>query len=440
MTRRAFTCCLAPAMLARSGPDLSALPNFCSHEHWGSIDSIGRYPGGYRADAEQGATPRGKTGILDLLLEPYLRGLLLSSGAEAGDFAQVRKLLRPLRFNGIYQCTRRGVLSLYGADLSDLDEASAQKLNEAIDSRYRNPFSWYATAMKQAHFIGLIRPVHPEYYVQQESAESARSEARITHTVMRIDPFLDYWSGPPERRKSLTSYSGVEPSDAASWRKLLEYWFDAAARSGSLGIKQLQAYRRDLDFTFRASDDVKWVRPSTPAEVRVLQDWIVNECCRQAHERGWVHQVHVGTNNLPQSSPLPLASLARRYSKMKIMMIHCWPFLDEAGALARQFANVYIDTCWQPVLNPVFLEKALTQWWNYVPLDKITCGHDATTVEMAVGSSIFTREILSRVIGAQASQFGFPEKDLVQSAADLLHGNAERIYGCCAARKASATA
>jgi predicted TIM-barrel fold metal-dependent hydrolase len=137
----------------------------------------------------------------------------------------------------------------------------------------------------------------------------------------------------------------------------------------------------------------------------------------------------VGTHNLANSSPLPLVGLARRYPRMKIVMIHCWPFLDEAGTLARQNANMYIDTCWQPVLNPAFFRRAMTQWWNYVPSDKITCGHDSTTVEMAVGSSLFTREILSDVVREQATDFGLPMDELIRAAKNMLHGNAARIYG-----------
>ncbi len=83
---------------------------------------------------------------------------------------------------------------------------------------------------------------------------------------------------------------------------------------------------------------------SSPDARRKLQDWIVHECCKYAQDIGWAHHVHVGTHNLPNSSPLPLAPLARRYPSMKVVMIHCWPFLDEAGTLARHNANIFIDT------------------------------------------------------------------------------------------------
>jgi hypothetical protein len=60
MKRRDFLLAAAVVAAPRSSLDFSQLPNFCSHEHWGSIDSIGTFPGGYRADIEPGAVPKGE--------------------------------------------------------------------------------------------------------------------------------------------------------------------------------------------------------------------------------------------------------------------------------------------------------------------------------------------------------------------------------------------
>ncbi len=440
ITRREFILLIGGSVLAqtRTDPEIAAAPNFCSHEHWGSIDSIGTFPGGYRADFEQGAKPKYDTTLLHLLLDPYLRGVLLSSGTDRNILARrddwsassaLRSALREHQFNGIYQCTRRGIQSLYGLDILNLDSAAYSGLASVINRNYKEPFVWYRKAMAKAHFSELIRPVHPEFYRQQESPASAREEA-FMRTVMRIDPFLDFWTLSAERRKSLSGLSDLEPADAKSWRAFLAYWFEQAQQNRAVGIKQLQAYRRDLDFQPRTDNDINdWTGVSSPEARRKLQDWILHECCKQANDRGWAHQVHVGTHNLPNSSPLPLASLARRYPRMKIVMIHCWPFLEEAGTLARQNPNIYIDTCWQPILNPAFFRAAISQWWNYVPSGKITCGHDATTVEMAVGSSLFTREILSGIVQEQKSGLGLPARELIRAARNMLHGNAVRIYG-----------
>ena len=131
-----------------------------------------------------------------------------------------------------------------------------------------------------------------------------------------------------------------------------------------------------------------WRGELNAEKVRVFQDWVMHECCKQAHDRGWPHQIHVGTHNLSQSSPLPLADMAAQYPRMKIVQLHCWPFLKEAGWLAKYHANIFIDTCWQPVLSPAFFREAMVNWLNYVPASKIMCSHDSTSVEMAVGSSL----------------------------------------------------
>jgi hypothetical protein len=416
--------------------DISSLPNYCSHEHWGSIDSIGRIPGGFRCDYEQGATPQRGTTLFDLLLEPYLRGLLAGSGVAPGSlgsgsdwkrYKQLEPVLQAYSFSGIYDCTRRGIAALYGFDLLRLSPVQFHELNAAIERNYRQPSSWYALSMQKARFRGLIRPVHPEFYRLQESAGSAAAESALMRTVLRIDPFLDFSTGPGERRKRMIELSGIEPTDTPTWRSFIAWWFDQAARKGAVGIKQLQAYRRNLDFGSGTDTNIRW-GDSDPAQIRKRQDWIVHECCRQAHDRKWAHQIHVGTHNLPNSSPLPLAQLAARYPDMKIVMIHCWPFLDEAGTLARQIPNIYIDTCWQPILNPAFFRKAISEWWGYVPVHKITCGHDATTVEMAVGSSLYTREILTEILSRQIQAGRQTVKRIRKAAGDLLYANAQQLY------------
>jgi predicted TIM-barrel fold metal-dependent hydrolase len=329
----------------------------------------------------------------------------------------------------VYQCTRRGILQLYGTDLDQLDRSRAEALDAAVSLRYSKLFGWYKTAMNRAHFSQLIRIVHPEFYAGDETRASAVEERSFTDTILRIDPFLELGNDDSPRRRALAEIAGVEPRDALTWRQFLGALFTLAARQGTRGIKQLQAYRRSLEYLPRSDNEVRWSGKRTPAEVIVFQDWAMHECCKLADDHAWPHQVHVGTNNLPESSPLPLGPLAQRYRKMKLIMIHCWPFLREAGWLAKFHPNVYIDTCWQPVLNPNFFREAISTWWNYVPIHKIMCGHDSTTVEMAYGSALFTREILAETLGDRRLNMGTREVAIRRAAAGLLQNNAVMVYG-----------
>src|SRR4051812_13739868 len=113
MQRRTFFGLLAASGSA-AAPEplgLSSLPNFCSHEHWGSISSIGTIPGGFRCDYEQGARPTRSTGLFDLVIDSYMRSLvapgvpteLLARGSGSEWFTSLRKALQPYLYSGIFQ-------------------------------------------------------------------------------------------------------------------------------------------------------------------------------------------------------------------------------------------------------------------------------------------------------------------------------------------------
>jgi hypothetical protein len=57
------------------------------------------------------------------------------------------------------------------------------------------------------------------------------------------------------------------------------------------------------------------------------------------------------------------------------------------------------------------------------------CGHDSTTVEMAYGSSLFTREILAETLGDRRLNMGTGRITLRRATAGLLQNNAVAVYG-----------
>jgi len=435
------------------GFDISILPNFCAHEHWGSIESVGGYVpelDGFRADLFAGASTKTPTSIWDLILDPYQSGWLFGMGcnpnaaaATAGFSSQkewwkanpraaikaFEELATSSIMTGTFQCTCRGIQFLYNVNLLDFKLEEWQKADSLICSNYSGLFPWYQTAMKKAHFTELIRPVHPEFYLQQQSEASKQQELSFTHTIMRIDLFLDFWKMASKRRDNLVKIADIDPVDADSWRLFLKFYFDLAERNNTAGIKSLQAYHRNLDFKPRKDDEVLFRGNLKPDEVIVFQDWVMNECCRLANEKGWVHQIHVGTHNLQHLCPLPLEALGQRYPRMKIVMLHCWPFFREAAFLAKNKPNFYIDNCWVPVLSPGFFGEALDTYLNFVPYQKIMLSHDCTSVEMAVGSSLFTREILEEKLLRQKLLLKLSDKQLRLAALAMLHNNAVRLYG-----------
>ncbi len=430
--------------------DLSAIPSFCGHEHWGSIASIGYHPQGFRADAEWGALPTRPSGLVDLLLDPYLGGLVYEAGHDphgpaiaagypdcyALGLADPRAahgilgpILSALAVSGAVQCLRRGILELYGADILTADADAWTRLDAQVRSNYDRLFEWYEAAMRTAHLTRPCRPVWPQMYYSSLDSPEAVHERAITHTLLRVDAFLEMWRADYPSRGELVAIAGIDPVDAASWRAYLDVVFDRAEGQGCIATKQAQAYSRSLHYEAVDDAQVKWSGDRTPEDVRRWQDWVMHECFRRTEARGWPHQCHVGTHNLPLSAPAPLGAVAERYPGMKLVLLHCWPYLDDAGWLARRHANVYLDCCWQVVLNPEFFRRALAGWLGYVPLHKITVSHDATSVEMAAGACSLVREILGETLAGKASVLGLSSTSMTAVAGKILHDNAVALYG-----------
>ncbi len=424
---------------------IDTMPNVCAHEHWGSIPSIAPDDVGFVADNIAGAQSD-ETNLFDFLLCPYLNGFLNMGGFPGGQLARdsgyaspyemakdkpaevlraVKPHLENLRVAGTLTCTTLGIRELYGFDIDTVDERNFADISAEINTSYRDIFAWYRRAMAMAHFSDLIRPTGLSFmYEEQDHARAAR-ELEFTRPILRIDDFITALPEPNSRVRYCIEKTGVEPQDAASWRAFLRRVFELAAEKGNVGIKQLQAYSRELLFLPREDADVDFVGGG---DTRPFQDWVLHECLKLANEYGWPHQIHVGTDNLPDSNPFGLRNLFGMYPRVKFVMIHTWPFLTESAHIAHHTPNAYIDTCWLPILSPGHFEQALRTYLGYVPAHKIMLSHDATSVEMAAGSARLTRTHLKKILSERIRDGWMDETQALRLAKKMLHDNAVDVY------------
>ena len=423
--------------------DLSEVPNFCSHEHW-SLTTI-RSAG---LERKRGVTPPGPVDV-----SFFIRG-----GHNARTVEECRKRWKRQRrrfgLTGDFQCVRRGIQALHGQDLAQDDPEVWAAASASIAKAYEDLNGWTPRAMEQTFLSELLRTVIPQYYTLTASDEEAEKERGFTNTLLRLDPILtmfpkkggsdddafisenpDWWASahvpivaPKDWRDEVIEVAGIVPRDAASWRAFLGKIFEVVAAGGCCGLKDMAAKMRPLEFAVRSDAEVPFDGVESFEDAVVLQDWIWHECCKLASDLNWPWQVHTGTTTLQDSSPLPLEPTIKRYPKVKWVMLHCWPYLSETGFLARRYHNVWVDTCWLPLLNPHFFRQAILEWIQYVPLNKIHCGHDAHSVEAAAGSSLFMREILEEILPEQWAKSGLTKAEMMGIARDLLHNNAVDVY------------
>jgi len=288
--------------------EMMRMPNFCAHEHWGSIDAIGGYQpfyDGFRSDVIAGATLVREVTVWDIIFDPYFSGMLAGAGVDLNRRARdagydshrtwwkkdpaaalkgFRKDIFPLMTNSIVQTLFGGIELLYGVDIYTFEPGEWLKADSLIRTSYAEMFSWIPRAMENAHFTELIRPVQPEFYLLEQSTQTKKAEMAFTHTVLRVDPFLDMSSVENARRDSLAGMTGIDPVDAESWRAFIRHFMDLAEEQQAVGIKQLQAYRRNLDFKPRKDDEVIFRGDLNAREVKVFQYWVMHAFCREATE------------------------------------------------------------------------------------------------------------------------------------------------------------
>ncbi len=420
-------------------------PNLLAHEHWGSLPSIGADAAGFHCDDVAGAATE-TASLFDLLLCPYLHGFLYAAGFDGGRLARdlgcpdvhalgrerpeelltgLLPYLARVRAAGTLTCLREGLLALYGYDLDDLPAEGWQQLSARIGEHYRAPARWYRRAMAVEGLEGIIRPVPLSFLTEEDDPALAAEERAFTSTLLRIDDLALALPEPNRRMRFAIEATGIEPHDGPSWRAFLEAVFDGAAAEGCRGIKQFLAYRRDLRFDAVEESAIPFAGPAN----RALEDFVVRECTRLAGEREWPFQIHVGTHNLPHSNPLPLAALAREFPRVRFVLIHCWPYHREAATLAAQLPNVYLDTCWLPILSPAHLREALESYLGYVGAHKVTASQDATSVELAAGASRVTRRVLLGVLGERVADGLLREEQAADLARRILRENARELYG-----------
>jgi uncharacterized protein len=188
----------------------------------------------------------------------------------------------------------------------------------------------------------------------------------------------------------------------------------AAARDdGYVALKTVLAYRGGLDLD--AAD---------PAGLRRLLEAL--EVNSDTGDPLPV-QVHTGFGDpdllLARSDPSLLKPLFERFVQTPFVLLHCYPFVREAGWLASVYANVFFDVSLTIplVARP---QAVVAEALELAPLSKLLYASDAVrTPELYLLASIWWRDALAEVLGAALS-----DAAALDGARRVLHDNAAGLY------------
>ena len=231
--------------------------------------------------------------------------------------------------------------------------------------------------------------------------------------------------------------TGIAVEDIDSLRSAIEALF---AQHGPLAIavKSQHAYERTL----------LWEERSDAAAERVLQrhlageelskgdrlclgDWCMARGVEQAAAYNLPFKIHTGyyagTGRMPVERIRPghLCGLLMRYPQTRFVLMHnAYPYGDELIAIAKHYANAYIDMCWAWSIDPYSACDMLRRTIHAVPANKVFAfGGDTFWPSASVAYAAQARMWLTRALAAEVNDGLLTEGEAIAHATRIMREN-----------------
>jgi uncharacterized protein len=203
----------------------------------------------------------------------------------------------------------------------------------------------------------------------------------------------------------------------------------AAARSrGYVGLKTIAAYRTGLAVSRPTDGEASEAFAATGQrlDAKPLVDLVLYEALEANAAEPLPLQVHSGFGDgdllLPAANPALLKPVIERFRETPFVLLHCYPFVREAGWLAHVYPNVFLDVSLTipHVARPA---EMVRQALELAPLSKLMYASDAARApELYFLGARRWREALAEVLPELSG-------DQDASARAILRENARALYG-----------
>ena len=208
--------------------------------------------------------------------------------------------------------------------------------------------------------------------------------------------------------------TGVGITSLPGLKRAMEKSFEQSMAVGMVAVKSTIAYNRELLFREVEEADAardfeslmkcerrlpEGFRRQRERPFRLLEDHMFHHLMKLAAEHHYPVQVHTGLhagpNFITNSNPTLLTNLFFLYPTVKFDLFHMsYPYQEELASLAKLFPNVYVDLCWAHIIAPGATRRALSEFLETVPVNKIMgFGGDYRLVELSYAHARMARRI-----------------------------------------------
>ncbi len=171
-------------------------------------------------------------------------------------------------------------------------------------------------------------------------------------------------------------------------------------------------------------------------EGRPLGDYLFHRLMERADADDIPVQIHTGYlagnwGALVGTNASLLIPVFDKYRRVRFDIFHgSWPYTSELGATGKNYPNVYPDLCWAWTMNPAQSERALSEWLDAVPFNKIFgYGADTGYPWCDVGYARQARIGIARVLEQKIEAGYFSQETAEEVGAAVMLRNGEEFFG-----------
>ena len=356
-------------------------------------------------------------------------------GESTADWwKRVEAAFANVRATGFYRYKLAAFRDLYGVDMEQATPEQIEVLPARFAENYRNRRWLYDVLTERANIeLMIVDPYWNRYgFVPEYPFESF---------VLNVTPLLngfhrsEFTSAPNDDPYRIADQHGLAAGTLDDYVALLDRMMAMAEESGAVGLKSTRAYMRTLRFENvpREKAAAGFGRPRSALsaqEVQDFEDFVMWRLTELAAKHDLPFQIHTGHGRLQGSNPLLLLDLIEANPKTKFVLFHGgYPWVGETGAIAlRHWRHVWIDTVWLPTISPTMARRALHEWLEVMPSDRLLWGADCMNAESIYAATVVNRAVIAEVLAEKIDRGDLREADALRIGRQILRENALALY------------
>jgi uncharacterized protein len=218
-----------------------------------------------------------------------------------------------------------------------------------------------------------------------------------------------------------------------------------ARARGVVGLKSIAAYRGGLHVQLRTFEQAAAAFPALKETARrhgrvrladrVLLDYLLRAALEEAAVAELPVQFHVAFGDddadLRSANPLQLRALLadQAFRRVPFVLLHCYPYVREAGYLAALYAHVFIDVSLAVPLTAHGCTAAFTEALELAPISKLLFATDAHSVpELFYAGALHGRRGLAQTLDRLVAEDILSTAQAEDAAEAILWRNAAELY------------